>query len=99
MPSPSSPDKVAVFHGYPNGALPSRRDKISLFQATMRRNDSPNAGGIQFDNIIHGGQMMEKTINDKDYPQQYTWTRFISHVLVVFILLIGLVQVIKALSE
>lgn len=42
---------------------------------------------------------MEKVVNDKDYPQQYTWTRFLSHVLVVFILLIGLVQVIKALSE
>jgi hypothetical protein len=43
--------------------------------------------------------MMEKIVNDKEYPQQYTWPKFISHVLVVFIMLFIMVQVIKTLSE
>jgi hypothetical protein len=43
--------------------------------------------------------IMERAINDKHYSQQYTWTKFISHVLMIFILLIGLIQVIKALSD
>lgn len=43
--------------------------------------------------------IMEKIVNDKEYPQQYTWTKFLSHVLVVFILLFIMVQVIKTLSE
>jgi len=42
---------------------------------------------------------MEKIVNDKEYPQQYTWPKFISHVLVVFIMLFIMVQVIKTLSE
>jgi hypothetical protein len=42
---------------------------------------------------------MDRVINDKNYSQPYTWTKFISHVLVVFILLLGLIQVVKALSE
>ncbi len=45
--------------------------------------------------------MMEKIINDnsKEYPQQYTWLKFFSHVLVVFVMLFIMVQVIKTLSE
>lgn len=43
--------------------------------------------------------MMEKTFNGKEYPQQYTWPKFITHVLVVFILLIGFVLALKAFYE
>ena len=42
---------------------------------------------------------MEKIVNDKEVPQQYTWSKFISHVLVVFVLLFVIGQVIKTLSE
>jgi len=56
--------------------------------------------GTLFDTILQGG-IMEKIVNDnsREYPQQYTWPKFISHVLVVFLMLFIMVQVIKTLSE